>query len=301
MISVIIPTYNRLEKLKKILEAFGDQTLSRKNFEIIVVEDGGNDGTQEFMEYFQKSTELNFKYFHLDHRGPGAARNFGVEKATFSLVLFCGDDTRPDKHLLEIHLDRHRQKNGIAVLGMAFWDESEEVTDFMRWLAPAGPQFHYNTIKDPSDAGFDHFYTCNISLEKKWFELEKFDERFDCAFEDIELGLRLEKRGLKIYYVPETKVFHSHQYDEKSFGERMKRVGRSTIIFFKKYENDRKTLRMLKMKYTPFCYFPGLKAFHWISKILAKSKLVRKANIKYGWFWQVCRDYSSGMIEEIKK
>jgi glycosyltransferase involved in cell wall biosynthesis len=301
MISVIIPTYNRLEKLKKTLEYFCRQTLPKEDFEIIVVDDGGSDGTKEFMEELQKSTELKLKYFHLDHRGSGAARNFGVEKAIFPLVLFCGDDTRPDKNLLKIHCDRHRQKNDIAVLGIALWDEFEEVTDFMRWLAPEGPQFHYNTISDPSDAGFDHFYTCNISLEKKWFDSEKFDEQFDCAFDDIELGLRLEKKGLKIFYEPKAKVYHSHFYDEKSFGERMKRVGRSAVALFKKYENDRKILKRIKMKYAPFCFFPGVRIFHWSSKILSKSKLIKIVSPKHNWFWQVSRDYSSGMIEASNK
>lgn len=300
MISVIIPTYNRLGKLQKTLEAFGDQTLSKKDFEIIVVDDGGSDGTKEFMEGFQKSTELNLKYFYIKHLGSGGARNFGVEKSSFPIVFFCGDDTFPDKCLLETHIARHKQKNNIAVLGVALWDESEKVTEFMRWLAPSGPQFHFNNIKDPSDAGFDHFYTCNISLEKKWFEAEKFDERFDCAFEDIELGLRLEKRGMKIVYDPEIKVYHSHFYDEKSFGRRMERVGRSAAVLFRKYKNDRKTLNKLKIKYAPFCFFPGVKVFYWSSKILAKSKLIKTINPKYSWFWQVCRDYSSGMIEELK-
>ncbi len=222
------------------MEAFGEQTLAKKDFEIIVVDDGGSDGTKEFMAGFQKSTELNLKYFHLDHQGSGSARNSGVEKASFSIVLFCGDDTFPDKYLLETHIAQHQQKNNIAVLGIALWDESQEVTDFMRWLAPNGPQFRYNTIKNRIDAGFDHFYTCNISLEKKWFNSEIFDERFDCAFEDIELGLRLEKKGLKIFFEPKAKVFHSHHYNKESFGRRMERVGRSAIIFFRKYKNDKK-------------------------------------------------------------
>jgi GT2 family glycosyltransferase len=301
MISVIIPTYNRLKKLRKTLEDFCVQTLSKKDFEVIVVDDGGSDGTKDFMESFQESTKLNLKYFHLDHQGPGRARNFGVQEASFPIVLFCGDDTFPDKNLLEMHVAFHQQKKNIAVLGLALWDESEEVTNFMRWLAPAGPQFHYNTIKNKKDARFDHFYTCNISLEKKWLESEKFDERFDCAFEDVELGLRLEKRGLKIFFDPEAKVFHSHQYDEKTFSERMERVGRSAIMLFEKYENDKKTLNHFKMKYAPFCFFPGLRVFDWFSKILAKSKLIKMIGIRYHWFWSVCWSYSKGMIEEMNK
>jgi hypothetical protein len=113
--------------------------------------------------------------------------------------------------------------------------------------------------------------------------------------------LRLEKKGLKIAYESGAKVFHSHQYDEKNFGRRMKRVGRSAIALFKKYENDKKTLHMLKMKYALFCYFPGLKVFYRISKLLAKCRIIKIINPKYGWFWQVCQDYSSGMVEESNK
>lgn len=299
MISVIIPTYNRLEKLKKTLECFGRQTLAKKYFEIIVVDDGGSDGTKDFMVDFQKSADLNLKYAYLEHGGAGAARNFGLEKAMFPIVLFCGDDTFPDKNLLENHIASHQRKKNTAVLGLALWDKSEEVTDFMRWLAPSGPQFHYSTIKDPSDAGFSHFYTCNISLEKKWFFLEKFDEHFDCAFEDVDLGLRLEKRGLKIIYEPKAKVFHSHFYDEESFGQRMERVGRMAIKLFEKYKNDKKNLNKLKIKYAPFLFFPGLLIFFRLSVILTKSKLLRKLNIKYSRFFGVCEHYSSGMIQEL--
>ena len=298
MISVIIPTYNRLEKLQKTLEAFKEQTLPKEDFEVIVVDDGGSDGTKDFMESFCKSTELNLKYSYLDHQGPGRDRNFGTQEASFPIVLFCGDDTYPDKNLLKIHNICHKQKKDIAVLGIALWNESEEVTDFMRWLAPLGPQFHFNNIKKSDDAGFDHFYTCNISLEKKWFESEKFDEQFDCVFEDIELGLRLEKKGLKIFFNSEAKVFHSHYYDEEKFGERMKRVGHSAIRLFRKYENDRKTLNWLRIKYAPFYFFPGLKVFLWLSKILANSKLIKIIDIQYSWFWKVCYCYSFGMVEE---
>jgi hypothetical protein len=138
---------------------------------------------------------VNLKYFHLDHRGPGAARNFGAEKAEFSIVFFCGDDTFPDKNLLEKHVARHQEKRGRAVLGFALWDESGEVTDFIRWLAPEGPQFHYDTIKDPSDAGFDHFYTCNISLEKKGWRRKNSMSSLIALLKISNWGCGLKKKG----------------------------------------------------------------------------------------------------------
>ncbi len=297
MISIVMPTYNRLEKLKKTLASCQSQTLAKKDFEVIVVDDGSTDGTNDFMDEFSKTGEINLKYFNIGHQGPARARNFGVGKAAGKIILFCGDDTFLDENLLQIHDLHHRKNHNTALLGLALWDESGEVSDFMRYLAPAGPQFHYNTIKNNNSAGFFHFYTCNISLAKKWFELEKFDERLNYAFEDIDLGLRLENRGLKIIFNPAAKVYHSHYYDEENFGRRMERVGRSAIIFFGKYEKRKKILHILKRKYAPFSYFPGIKIFSLVSGWLVASKLIKKINIKYHWFWQICHHYALGMLK----
>lgn len=301
MISVIIPTYNRKEKLQKTLEAFQEQTLDKKEFEVIVVDDGGSDDTGDFMREFGQNPVMNLQYFSIEHAGPERARNLGIEKAQGDIILFCGDDTRPDKNLLQIHYAHYQQNENTALLGMALWDESESVSDFMRYLAPAGPQFHYNTIRNRDSAGFDHFYTCNISLAKKWLESEKFDERFNYAFEDIDLGLRLEKKGLKIIFDSKAKVYHAHFYDEESFGQRMERLGRSAVILFDKYKNDKKTGYALKIKYAPFLFFPGLKIFYQISKILSRLKLIKKINPKWHWFWRICCDYASGMVKELKR
>ncbi|MFH1582749.1 MAG: glycosyltransferase family 2 protein [Candidatus Falkowbacteria bacterium] len=301
MISAIIPTYNRQAKLKETLASCEKQTLAKEDFEVIVVDDGSNDGTGNFMHEFMKTGKINLIYLYIAHHGPERARNFGVEKANGDIILFCDDDTSLDKDLLKIHEAHHKQNSGSALLGLALWDESGAVSDFMRYLAPAGPQFHYHTIKNKINAGFVHFYTCNISLAKKWLELEKFDERLNYAFEDIDLGLRLEGRGLKIVFNPEAKVYHSHYYNEEKFGQRMERVGRSAVIFFDKYRNNKKILSRLKRRYAPFTYFPGIKIFNRLSAFLATAKLIKKINIKYYWFWHICYYYSLGMLKELKQ
>ena len=64
--------------------------------------------------------------------------------------------------------------------------------------------------------GFIIFIPAIYLWKKNGWHSEKFDEKFGCDFEDIELGLRLEKRGLKIIFDPGAKVvFHSHYYDEE--------------------------------------------------------------------------------------
>lgn len=305
MTSVIIPTYNRQEKLKKTLKTLEGQTLSKDNFEIIVVDDGSSDETGDLLERFKKNTFLNFNYFTQKNQGAGQARNLGVTKANGSIIFFCGDDTFLDKDLLAIHQAYHQKNKNIAVLGIVLWDDSEKVNDFMHYIAPAGAQFHYNTIRDFNNAGFNHFYTSNISLEKKWFDSEQFDPIFNAAFmafEDIDLGLRLEKRGLRIIFEPRAKVFHSHYYQPESFHKRMFRVGRNIIIFLDKFKQDKRSYYLLKWKYMPFSFFiKGTRIFHLFSHLLSKSNLLKKINIKYHWFWSFCYYYSKGILEELSK
>jgi glycosyltransferase involved in cell wall biosynthesis len=302
MISVIIPTYNRKDKLIETFKTLEGQTLDKNEFEVIVVDDGSTDGTREFLKEFATKTILKLRYFFQEHQGPGRARNFGASQANGSVVYFCGDDTFLEKDLLNIHYNLQKEHENIAVLGLALWDESEEVSDFMRYVAPGGPQFHYNTIKDKNNAGFNHFYTCNISLEKKWFDLEKFDEDLTFAsLEDIEFGYRLARRGLKVLYEPRARVFHSHHQEPEDFYRKIFQGGQNLVIFLNKYKKqDKKGYYTIKRKYAPFSFFGGTKIFNKVSLLFSRSRLLKRINIKYHWFWSICYHYSLGIHHNVR-
>jgi GT2 family glycosyltransferase len=135
-------------------------------------------------------------------------------------------------------------------------------------------------------------------LEKKWFAREKFDPRFsEAAFEDIDIGLRLEKKGLKIIYDPLSVVRHSHFYDEPEFYRRMRNVGRAFTVLADKYQEDKKDLRRLKIKYAPFLFFPGLKVFSFLARIASACWMVKRLNKKLFWFLNICYYYSLGIIQ----
>ena len=58
-LSVIVPTYNRLPILKKCLAALAAQTLPAQNFEVIVIDDGSSDGTEEFMRHIPRRSSCS--------------------------------------------------------------------------------------------------------------------------------------------------------------------------------------------------------------------------------------------------
>ncbi|MCX6773403.1 MAG: glycosyltransferase family A protein, partial [Candidatus Micrarchaeota archaeon] len=74
-VSVVIPTYNRIDDLRKCLNALRAQTLDRGEFEVIVVDDGSKDSTPLFMEGSLDDSGMNLSYYRQDNRGPASARN----------------------------------------------------------------------------------------------------------------------------------------------------------------------------------------------------------------------------------
>ena len=299
--SVIIPTHNRSKELRRVLESLQSQNYPHSNFEIIVIDDGSSDDTRDVVENFRCGTDIVTKCHFQNHEGPGAARNRGLAWSCGEIVFFCNDDTLCGIDLLYQHDSLHRKLSGIAVLGSVVWDEEIHPNTFMRFLDREGIQFHFNTIKDIHNARFNHFYTANVSLEKKWFDDVKFSTIFKyAAFDDLEVALALEKKGLKIIYNKDAIVYHSHYYTPEQYYQRMFSAGTNAILLRNKYKYDVGALIKIYSAFMPFMYFPmGLCLFNIIFGYLSKSKAIEYASLEMHWFLNITYYYSQGMLEKI--
>lgn len=235
-LSVIIPTYNRKDKLAKCLRALLAQTYPAEDFEIVVADDGSTDGTEGWVAGFIAGDLERIRYFRQGNKGPAAARNLGVKNARGSIVLFLGDDIIAEPGLVEKHALWHAENPGgnNALLGYVTWARDLRITPFMKWLEHGGPQFAYHELTDGAEADpAKFFYTCNLSL-KRDFLLNNglFDEDFSAAaYEDIELGLRLKKKGLKLRYSEAAMGWHDHATSLKAACRRMRMVGEAGELF----------------------------------------------------------------------
>jgi len=240
-ISVIIPTYNRIEKLLKVLRSLETQDLDRTLFEVIVVDDGSTDSTDTDLRRFMRETPLKMKRFKQANKKPGAARNLGFKHASMPLIAFIGDDTIPKSDFLREHLSFHRQNNRNGkdgLVGYTTWPEDIRTTPFMKYIGEYGYQFGYSLINGNGPLPFNFFYTSNISIPKVLLDdLEYlFDEDFETAgWEDIALGYRLENRGMRLFYNPSAIAYHDHPVDIPSFCERQFKVGKASRVFIEKY------------------------------------------------------------------
>ena len=98
-VSVVVPTYNRCDRLHRVLTALAAQTFPRTSFEVIVVSDGSTDGTDEYLR--SDRPPLQLVAVMQPNRGPGPARNAGVERARGRLILFVDDDVVAAPDLVE--------------------------------------------------------------------------------------------------------------------------------------------------------------------------------------------------------
>ncbi len=232
--SIVIPTFNRIEDLRRVVAAVqAEAQLFGAGVEIVVVDDGSRDGTWEWLSARAAESALNA--MRQENSGPAAARNRGVEIATGEVVLFLGDDTVPQPGWLVTHLEEHRLAGNaapVAVLGYTSFPPEID-SPFARFINEYGTQFGYSIIEDPTEVPFNFFYTSNISLPRGILEsLGGFREDFPAAaWEDIEFAYRAVGQGLRLRYQPRARTLHYHRIQPRTFCSRQRTSGLSAAIF----------------------------------------------------------------------
>jgi glycosyltransferase involved in cell wall biosynthesis len=102
LISVIVPTYNRKNVLRHVLLALINQDVN--SYEVIICDDGSNDGTKEMIEQLKNEYKLPYEllYQHQEHIGfrAGQARNMGIKIARGEKLLFIDHDVIPMPNVL---------------------------------------------------------------------------------------------------------------------------------------------------------------------------------------------------------
>ena len=86
LLSIIIPVYNQKNFVCRCLESVKNQDL--ENVQVIVVDDGSNDGSEKIVDEYKK----DFEIYHLTHKGVSHARNHGLKKARGQFITFLDAD-----------------------------------------------------------------------------------------------------------------------------------------------------------------------------------------------------------------
>lgn len=230
--SVVIPTYNRKPILEKCLRALESQIYDQliSQYEVIVVDDGSTDATVPWLK--AKATEFpHVQLLAQSHQGPAAARNLGVEKAKGDFIIFIDSDLVVTDSFLQSHA------NALVKYGKV----SNRMFTYGRVINTCNFDFPTSEPYKLTDFSAAFFATGNVAIARHWLiEAGLFDSRFQqYGWEDLELGVRLKKLGLKLIKCPDAVGYHWHPpfclEQLPGMIEREIQRGKMGVLFYQKH------------------------------------------------------------------
>jgi len=185
MVSVIMPVYNSKEYLENTVECMRKQTY--KNFELILIDDGSNDGSSETCDRLAKK-DSRILVIHKSNGGICNARNVGLSAAKGDYIAFCDNDDLVDPKFLEVPLHAALEEQAEIVR----FRRRHELFIKGRSIGGTYPVYKKKVIRN--DQWSDYLEVVNACGYGVWAGLYKrsfiennqiqFDERIRFGYED---------------------------------------------------------------------------------------------------------------------
>lgn len=181
-VSIIIPTYNRAKLLSEAIESALSQTY--QDFEIIVIDDGSMDNTNEMIELYIKKHPQKVNYFYQVNKGLSSARNSGIRKARGEYIAFLDSDDRWLPNKLEIQMKIIDEEKVDFVYSYAYVEIDGRMSTQFKPSAPA-LNFYDLFVKGKS------LVISTVVIKRDYIEKAgMFDETLRVA-EDCDLWIRV--------------------------------------------------------------------------------------------------------------
>lgn len=282
-ISVIIPTFNRSEKLVLVLEALNRQSLLPQNFEVLIVDNNSSDNTRNAVATFiKKYPHLNILYLFERQGGLSFARNCGVQQSQSDIITFLDDDAVPHTDLLQTILSSY-EDTSVGCVGGKIVPSFPKDVKLPNWLTAifngyfSGFDLGTNQVKELTEK--DSFpYGANISFRKKAIiSAGLFNPRLGrcgknlISGEEVEMCMRIYHMGWKILYNPHAVVKHlisPTRLKREYFLEHAKGEGSTKTLIDYYMSNNNLNYHHL------FSYFSDL--IKYIRKLLQRSNTADK-------------------------
>ena len=205
MVTVVIPTRNRREMLQAGLESLLRQSYPKDRYEIIVVDNGSTDGTEEMVMGVQANSNGLVRYFRQENLGPAVARNRGIQEGKGEIVAFTDSDCIAHSDWLEAGVDALLQDGKLGLISG-------------RVLPMPGKAVTFLTRTVQQEREGETYPTCNIFYRKEaldrvgdfdaFFRQHKHYKDIPLGGEDTELAWRVKRAGWKSTFASEALVYH---------------------------------------------------------------------------------------------
>jgi hypothetical protein len=214
-ISIIIPTYNSKNTLKSTLESLYIQ--NHRNFEVIVIDNGSEDGTYEFI----KNTFPWIKIIKNNKNlGSCVARNQGINIAKGEYIMFMDSDVELEKNFFS-KLEKILKiipKNIVAISPKIINKNTNKIFSCGLYISPIYRVYDIGKGKNPKKFSYsfkiDGPNSCCAIFRKDFVEERKnkekyfFDNEFFFLFEDADIALYLKKSKHLSFFIPDIVCYH---------------------------------------------------------------------------------------------
>lgn len=205
-VSIIVPVYNVELYLEKCLLSLVHQTL--QEIEIIVVNDGSKDNSQEVIEKFQQEYPTKIFGFSKENGGLSDARNFGIDQAKGQYLGFVDSDDYVSETMFEEMYNLAEKHNAeMCICNLQKVDENGIITQKLTQL----PDFPEKIILENHLSVFSDisYFACNKLFKRELFQNKRFKKGIH--FEDIELIPQLLLQCRTLAFTPN----YHYQYLER--------------------------------------------------------------------------------------
>jgi glycosyltransferase involved in cell wall biosynthesis len=233
--SVIIPLYNKENFIEKTMQSILNQTF--QDFEIIVVNDGSTDRSEEKLIQFQDS---RIQYYHKENAGVSSARNLGIEKASANYITFIDADDYWYPDFLKVMYENITNLSDYKVFSAAIEvDTSKKVIPSQYSIIKTGDYEIVNYFKASLKESVI-FTSCAVFDRSIFTEIGNFDTNIKSG-QDTDLWVRI---GLKYPVLFTWKVLARYVYDENSLSKNTNFIAsKMDFTKFLEYEKSNSDLK----------------------------------------------------------
>jgi len=227
-ISVIICVYNGVDRVWKAVESLRHINYPSDQYEVIVVDDGSDDGTQERVaSYLDKFP--NLQLIRAAHGGLSNARNLGAKAATGSIFAYTDDDCEADQDWLYWIARGYHELDVDALGGPNIPPTPTDEDEAVVAASPGAP-----THVMLSDRIAEHIPGCNLTVTRAAFEsIGGFRQTYRVAGDDVDFSWRLEEAGFKIGFHGAAFVWHRRRTSFFTYFKQQKGYGKAEALLMR--------------------------------------------------------------------
>ena len=227
LVSVIIPTYKRIEKLKACIESIKKSTY--KNIEIIVINDDPEIDIKKDLERYKVRLLQNKKNMYMSY-----SKNLGAKISKGKFLFLLDDDNILDKDAISKLVERYNKKR-VGVLGPVMYNKNGTLWfsgGKMDWIKFNPTKIKSNKILVKTDV----MPNAAFISKKLFMQVNGYDESLPIHGEDVDLLQKLLKIGFDNFIYKKAITIHDYgKLEEHLTPKRLYFVVRSAILLEKRY------------------------------------------------------------------